>query len=113
MVWFFRRVGDDWQETKPLADLQGRRLLDPQQVLQGSTLQSRFSIRLFSLLLFRAGPEDSGIYICGSTRGWDFFYAYDLDIQEARMLSVTPRLNSSCFSIVHYCAVFAVKQQKF
>lgn len=99
VVWFFRRLGDGWQETKPLDDLLASRLLDPQQVLQGSSLQSRFSIRLFSLLLFRARPEDSGIYICGSARGGDFFYAYDLDIQEARVLSVALRSDSSCFFI--------------
>lgn len=101
VVWFFRKLGDGWQETRPLADLQGSRLLDPQQVLHGSSLLSRFSIRLFSLLIFRARPEDAGIYICGSTHGGDFFYAYDLDIQEARMLSVAPRLNLSRFSLVH------------
>lgn len=101
VVWFFRKLGDGWQETQPLADLQGSRLLDPQQVLHGSSLQSRFSIRLFSLLIFRARPDDAGIYICGSALGGDFFYAYDLDIQEARMLSVAPRLNSSRLSLVH------------
>lgn len=93
VVWFFRRLEDGWQETRPLADLQGTRLLDPQQVLHSSSLQSRFSIRLFSLLIFRARPEDAGLYICGSAHG-DFFYAYDLDIQEARMLSVAPRWSS-------------------
>lgn len=98
VVWFFRRLGDGWQETRPLADLQGSRLLDPQQVLQGSSLQSRFSIRLFSLLIFRARPEDTGLYICGSSHGGDFFYAYDLDVQEAQMLSVAPRWSSSRFS---------------
>lgn len=98
VVWFFRRLGDGWQQTKPLTDLQGSRLLEPQQVLQGSSMQSRFSVRLFSLLLFRARPQDAGIYICGSASGGDFFYAYDLDIQEAQMLSVAPRLNSFSFS---------------
>lgn len=101
VVWFFRKLGDGWQETRPLADLQGSRLLDPQQVLHSSSLLSRFSIRLFSLLIFRARSEDAGIYICGSAHGGDFFYAYDLDIQEARMLSVAPRLNSSRFSLVN------------
>lgn len=101
VVWFFRRLGDGWQETRPLADLGGSRLLDPQQVLHGSSLQSRFSIRLFSLLIFRAHPEDAGIYICGSAHGGNFFYAYDVDIQEARMLSVAPRSNPSRFSLVH------------
>ncbi|XP_041802633.1 Ig-like V-type domain-containing protein FAM187A [Chelmon rostratus] len=91
VVWFFRKHLGSSQETRALADHYGNKLLDPSRVPHGSALQSRFSIRLFSLLIFRAGPDDSGIYICGSGRR-DFFYGYDLDIQEAHTLSFTPRL---------------------
>lgn len=89
-MWFFRKHLDDSKETRALTDHHGNKLLDPEHVLHSSSLQSRFSIRLFSLLIFRAGPEDSGIYICGSAHR-DFFYGYDLDIQEARTLSSTLR----------------------
>ncbi|TKS76527.1 Ig-like V-type domain-containing protein FAM187A [Collichthys lucidus] len=91
VVWFFRKHQDNSKETRALTDHHGNKLLDPASVPHSGDLQSRFSIRLFSLLIFRAAPEDSGIYICGSTRK-DFFYGYDLDIQEARTLSSAPRL---------------------
>lgn len=90
MVWFFRKHLDDFRETRALSDHHGNKLLDPKRVPHSGSLQSRFSIRLFSLLIFRAGPDDAGVYICGSAHR-DFFYGYDLDIQEARMLSVSPR----------------------
>lgn len=90
VVWFFRKHLDNSKETRALTDHHGNKLLDPGSVPHSGDLRSRFSIRLFSLLIFRAAPEDSGIYICGSTRK-DFFYGYDLDIQEARTLSSTPR----------------------
>ncbi|XP_049436373.1 Ig-like V-type domain-containing protein FAM187A [Epinephelus fuscoguttatus] len=91
VVWFFRKHLSSSKETKALTDLHGNRLLDRSRVPHSGDLRSRFSIRLFSLLIFRAGPDDSGIYICGSVHE-DFFYGYDLDIQEARTLSFTPRL---------------------
>lgn len=90
VVWFFRKHLDDFRETRALSDHHGNKLLDPKRVPHSGSLQSRFSIRLFSLLIFRAGPDDAGVYICGSAHR-DFFYGYDLDIQEARMLSVSPR----------------------
>ncbi|XP_040007717.1 Ig-like V-type domain-containing protein FAM187A [Xiphias gladius] len=91
VVWFFRKHLGSSKETRALTDHHGNKLLDTSQVPHSGELRSRFSIRLFSLLIFRAGPHDSGIYICGSARK-DFFYGYDLDIQEARTLSLTPRL---------------------
>ncbi|XP_054466008.1 Ig-like V-type domain-containing protein FAM187A [Anoplopoma fimbria] len=97
VVWFFRKHLDGSKETRALTDHHGNRLLDPNYVPHSGELRSRFSIRLFSLLIFRAGPDDSGIYICGSVHK-DFFYGYDLDIQEARMLSFTPRLPSKSIS---------------
>ncbi|XP_034393983.1 Ig-like V-type domain-containing protein FAM187A isoform X2 [Cyclopterus lumpus] len=90
VVWFFRKHLDGSKETRALTDHHGNRLLDPNIVPHSGELRSRFSIRLFSLLIFRAGPDDSGIYICGSVHK-DFFYGYDLDIQEARTLSFISR----------------------
>ncbi|XP_040908529.1 Ig-like V-type domain-containing protein FAM187A [Toxotes jaculatrix] len=89
VVWFFRKHLGSSTETRALTDHHGNKLLDTSQIPHSANLQSRFSIRLFSLLIFRAATGDSGIYICGSARK-DFFYGYDLDIQEARMLSFTP-----------------------
>ncbi|KAF3860811.1 hypothetical protein F7725_001066 [Dissostichus mawsoni] len=90
VVWFFRKHLGGSKETRALTDHHGNSLLDLRSVPHSGDLRSRFSIRLFSLLIFRAGPDDSGIYICGSAHK-DFFYGYDLDIQEARTLSFTPR----------------------
>ncbi|XP_005918199.1 Ig-like V-type domain-containing protein FAM187A isoform X2 [Haplochromis burtoni] len=93
VVWFFRKHLERSEDTKALTDHHGNHLLDPSQVPHSGDLRSRFSIRLFSLLIFRAGPDDAGIYICGSAHK-DFFYGYDLDIQEAPTLSFTNRLAS-------------------
>ncbi|XP_054912904.1 Ig-like V-type domain-containing protein FAM187A [Poeciliopsis prolifica] len=92
VVWFFRKHWSSFDETRALTDNHGNKLLDTSQVLHSSDLRSRFSIRMFSLLIFRAGPEDSGLYICGSAHK-DFFYGYDLDIQEASTLSFPPRVS--------------------
>ncbi|XP_038577467.1 Ig-like V-type domain-containing protein FAM187A [Micropterus salmoides] len=91
VVWFFKKHLGSSKETRVLTDHHGNKLLDPSHIPHSGSLESRFSIRLFSLLIFRAGPHDSGIYICGSAHK-DFFYGYDLDIQEAHTLSFTPRL---------------------
>ncbi|KAM6957808.1 Ig-like V-type domain-containing protein FAM187A [Aplochiton taeniatus] len=85
VVWFYKRHQDSSEDTRALSDLQGTTMVDSKQVGSHGDLRSRFSIRLFSLLVFRARLEDSGLYICGSSVG-DFFYAYDLDIQEATTL---------------------------
>lgn len=90
VVWFFKKHLDSSEETRALTDHHGNKLLDTSQIPHSSDLRSRFSIRLFSLLIYRAGPDDSGIYICGSAHK-DFFYGYDVDIQEAHALSLTPR----------------------
>ncbi|XP_075948647.1 Ig-like V-type domain-containing protein FAM187A [Anarhichas minor] len=97
VVWFFRKHHGGSKETRALTDHHGNRLLDPNLVPLGGELRSRFSIRLFSLLIFRVEPDDSGIYICGSAHK-DFFYGYDLDIQEARTLSFLPRTPSEGMS---------------
>ncbi|KAM9408312.1 Ig-like V-type domain-containing protein FAM187A [Pholidichthys leucotaenia] len=93
VVWFFRGHLDRPGDTRALTDHHGIQLLDTNQVPHSDDLRSRFTIRLFSLILFRVRPDDSGIYICGSAHK-DFFYGYDLDIQEAQKLSFFPRLSS-------------------
>lgn len=90
VVWFFRKHLTGSEETRALTDFHGKMLLDTSDIPHSRDLRSRFSIRLFSLLIFRAGPADAGIYICGSDHR-DFFYAYDLDIQEAHKITFTPR----------------------
>ncbi|XP_041655862.1 Ig-like V-type domain-containing protein FAM187A [Cheilinus undulatus] len=92
VVWFFRKHLGGSEEATVLTDHHGNKLLDPSGVPHSGDLQSRFSIRLFSLLIFRAGKHDSGVYICGSAHK-DIFYGYDLDIQEAGTISFTARLS--------------------
>ncbi|KAM7411178.1 hypothetical protein PAMA_021252 [Pampus argenteus] len=94
VVWFFTKHLGGSQDTRVLTDHHGNKLLDTSKVPHSGDLRSRFSIRLFSLLIFRAGPDDSGVYICGSPHK-DFFYGYDLDIQEAHAISFTQRLTSN------------------
>lgn len=90
VVWFYRKHQAGPEATRALTDHHGNRFLDPDDVPSGADLGSRFSIRLFSLLLYRAEPGDSGLYICGSANQ-DFFYGYDLDIQEVDALALWPR----------------------
>ncbi|XP_077587957.1 Ig-like V-type domain-containing protein FAM187A isoform X1 [Stigmatopora nigra] len=90
VVWFYREHTSFSEATRALTDDNGNKLLDPSQIPHGADLRSRFSIRLFSLIIFQTSVEDSGVYICGSTQG-DYFYAYDLDIQEVQELSFTSR----------------------
>uniref|UniRef100_A0A3Q2XTQ6 Family with sequence similarity 187 member A n=1 Tax=Hippocampus comes TaxID=109280 RepID=A0A3Q2XTQ6_HIPCM len=84
VVWFFRKHQSDSEETRALSDYNGNKLLESNQITHSGDLRSRFTIRLFSLLIFRTAVDDSGIYICGSAKG-DYFYAYDLDIQEVAL----------------------------
>lgn len=90
VIWFHRKHQHGSKETRVLTDHHGNKLADPSDILHSRSLQSRFSIRLFSLLIFRAGPDDSGVYVCGSSQG-DYFYAYDLDIQEAQKVVFVQR----------------------
>ncbi|XP_068599143.1 Ig-like V-type domain-containing protein FAM187A [Brachionichthys hirsutus] len=90
VVWFFKKHLDSSAEMRALTDYHGNKLLDPSRVPHSGSLRSRFSIRLFSLLIFRAGTADAGVYICGSAYS-DFFYGYDLDIQESRRIRESPR----------------------
>ncbi|XP_029690294.1 Ig-like V-type domain-containing protein FAM187A isoform X2 [Takifugu rubripes] len=93
VTWFYRKHLDTSKDTRALTDHHGNKLVDPSGVLHSRSLQSRFSIRLFSLLIFRAGPDDSGVYVCGSSQG-DYFYGYDLDIQEAQKIDFIQRFSS-------------------
>uniref|UniRef100_A0A3B3ZIS6 Ig-like domain-containing protein n=1 Tax=Periophthalmus magnuspinnatus TaxID=409849 RepID=A0A3B3ZIS6_9GOBI len=91
VVWFYRKHLSSSEQTQALFDDHGLQVVDPESLPHSSDLRSRFSIRLFSLLVFRSSPAHSGVYICGSEHR-DFFYAYDLDIQEARRITFTDRL---------------------
>ncbi len=80
VVWYYQKqVGS--MNTKVLTDFEGTTVVESSKVGRGSDLRSRFSIRLFSLLIFRVQKADSGHYICGTASG-EFFYGYDVDIQE-------------------------------
>ncbi|XP_053279897.1 Ig-like V-type domain-containing protein FAM187A [Pleuronectes platessa] len=91
VLWFFRKHLGSSEETGALSHHHESQQLDTGQVPHSDELRSRSSIRLFSLLIFRTGPGDSGIYICGSAHK-DFFYGYDLDVQEVHRISFSPRL---------------------
>ncbi|XP_052612133.1 Ig-like V-type domain-containing protein FAM187A [Peromyscus californicus insignis] len=79
VVWYYQKhLGSS--HTTVLTDFDGRLLTEAAHVRVGSSMLVRFSIRMFSLLVFRAQPEDSGLYFCGTRKG-DYFYAYDVDIQ--------------------------------
>uniref|UniRef100_A0A8C5GLV8 Ig-like domain-containing protein n=1 Tax=Gouania willdenowi TaxID=441366 RepID=A0A8C5GLV8_GOUWI len=87
VVWFFRKHQSGAEDTRALTDHHGNRLMDSSHVSHSSDLRSRFSIRLFSLLIFRIRTHDSGLYICGSAHN-DYFYGYDVDVQEAKAVSL-------------------------
>lgn len=87
VVWYYqKRLGSS--HTKVLTDFDGRVLTEAAQVRVGSDMLVRFSIRMFSLLVFQAQPEDSGLYFCGTRKG-DYFYAYDVDIQSGEGMVAT------------------------
>ncbi|XP_004597432.2 Ig-like V-type domain-containing protein FAM187A [Ochotona princeps] len=89
VVWYYQKhLGSG--HTRVLTDFDGRVLTEAAQVRAGSDMLVRFSIRMFSLLVFRAQPEDSGLYFCGTQRG-DYFYAYDVDIQSSEGMVATFR----------------------
>uniref|UniRef100_A0AAV2J454 Ig-like domain-containing protein n=1 Tax=Knipowitschia caucasica TaxID=637954 RepID=A0AAV2J454_KNICA len=84
VVWYFAKHVSNSEQDE----------YQPVKVMAASSLPHRaegethFSIRLFSLLLFSSSSADSGLYVCGSKQR-DFFYAYDLDIQEAHKITFT------------------------
>lgn len=82
VVWYFQKhLGPD--DAKVLTDFSGTAITDSSKVGSEVNLRERFSIRLFSLLIFRAQQDDSGHYVCGTASG-QFFYGYDVDVQVAR-----------------------------
>ncbi|XP_035255056.1 Ig-like V-type domain-containing protein FAM187A [Anguilla anguilla] len=89
VVWYYQKHlrGD---EARVLTDFEGTVLVDSSRVGRGTDLRTRFSIRLFSLLIFRAQEADSGHYLCGTASG-QFFYGYDIDVQRARRVSFPRR----------------------
>ncbi|XP_056608591.1 Ig-like V-type domain-containing protein FAM187A [Triplophysa dalaica] len=80
VVWYYQKqIGS--VNTKVLTDFEGTTVVESSKVGRGSDLRSRFTIRLFSLLIFRVQKDDSGHYICGTSSG-EFFYGYSVDVQE-------------------------------
>ncbi|XP_063158049.1 Ig-like V-type domain-containing protein FAM187A [Candoia aspera] len=86
VVWYFQKSMGS-QQTKVLTDFDGTLIVDSSHVKVGSDMLRRFSIRMFSLIVFRVQVEDSGHYICGTKKG-DFFYGYDIDVQPSRGIAV-------------------------
>uniref|UniRef100_A0A6J0U1A5 Ig-like V-type domain-containing protein FAM187A n=1 Tax=Pogona vitticeps TaxID=103695 RepID=A0A6J0U1A5_9SAUR len=86
VVWYFQKnMGS--QQTKILTDFDGTLVVDSSHIKVGSDMLRRFSIRMFSLIVFRVQVEDSGHYICGTKKG-DFFYGYDVDVQPSKGIAV-------------------------
>ncbi|XP_058230172.1 Ig-like V-type domain-containing protein FAM187A [Hemibagrus wyckioides] len=82
VVWYYQKhLGPD--DAKVLTDFSGTAITDSSKTGSEVNLRERFSIRLFSLLIFRAQQDDSGHYVCGTASG-QFFYGYDVDVQVAR-----------------------------
>ncbi|XP_066192704.1 Ig-like V-type domain-containing protein FAM187A [Sylvia atricapilla] len=86
VVWYFQKNLHS-QETTVLTDFNGTVTVDSSHIRAGSDLLKRFSIRMFSLIVFRAQEGDSGHYLCGTKEGL-FFYGYDVDVQPTRQITV-------------------------
>ncbi|XP_063260977.1 Ig-like V-type domain-containing protein FAM187A [Prinia subflava] len=86
VVWYFQKKLHS-HETTVLTDFNGTVIVDSSDVRAGSDLLKRFSIRMFSLIVFRAQVRDSGHYLCGTKDGL-FFYGYDVDVQPTRHITV-------------------------
>ncbi|XP_073537659.1 Ig-like V-type domain-containing protein FAM187A [Phyllobates terribilis] len=81
VVWYYqKRTGS--KKTWVLTDFNGTVQFDAESIQDRSEIVFRFTIRMFSLIVFKAQLEDSGNYICGS-RDEHFFYGYNIDIQES------------------------------
>ncbi|KAI7803174.1 hypothetical protein IRJ41_003592 [Triplophysa rosa] len=97
VVWYYQKqIGS--VNTKVLTDFQGTTVVESSKVGRGSDLRSRFSIRLFSLLIFRVQKGDSGHYICGTTSG-EFFYGYSVDVQEVHQVSEPSTMRKKPFQV--------------
>lgn len=90
VVWYYQRRLRGAAGARVLTDFEGTVLVDGSRVGRGEEPRRRFSLRLFSLLLFRAQESDSGHYVCGTSAG-RFFYGYHIDVQRAVRVSLPPR----------------------
>ncbi|NXD15658.1 F187A protein, partial [Nothocercus nigrocapillus] len=86
VVWYFQK-DEGSHQTTVLTDFAGTVVVDSGHIHVGSDVLKRFSIRMFSLIVFRAQVRDSGLYLCGTKKG-DFFYGYDVDVQSTRGITV-------------------------
>ncbi|NXS27818.1 F187A protein, partial [Pomatostomus ruficeps] len=86
VVWYFQKNLHS-HETTVLTDFNGTVVVDSSHIRAGSDLLKRFSIRMFSLIVFRAQVRDSGHYLCGTKEGL-FFYGYDVDVQPTSKITV-------------------------
>ncbi|NXY00123.1 F187A protein, partial [Centropus bengalensis] len=86
VVWYFQKSRGS-PKTEVLTDFDGNVVVDSGRIRAGSDLLKRFSIRMFSLIVFQAEVTDSGHYLCGTKKG-DFFYGYDVDVQPSDHMAV-------------------------
>ncbi|KFQ82241.1 Ig-like V-type domain-containing protein FAM187A, partial [Phaethon lepturus] len=86
VIWYFQKSMGS-HETTVLTDFAGTVFVDSGHIHAGSNILKRFSIRMFSLIVFRAQVTDSGHYLCGTKKG-DFFYGYDVDVQPTKHITV-------------------------
>ncbi|XP_075299629.1 Ig-like V-type domain-containing protein FAM187A isoform X2 [Opisthocomus hoazin] len=86
VVWYFQKDMNT-HKTTVLSDFAGTLTVDSGHIRAGSSVLKRFSIRMFSLIVFQAQVTDSGHYLCGTEKG-DFFYGYDVDVQPTKNIVV-------------------------
>lgn len=86
VTWYFQKSMGS-HKTTVLTDFAGNMIVDSGHIRAGSDMLKRFSIRMFSLIVFRAQVTDSGHYLCGTKEG-DFFYGYDVDVQPTKSITV-------------------------
>ncbi|KAM3922996.1 Ig-like V-type domain-containing protein FAM187A [Leptodactylus fuscus] len=82
VVWYYQKNAGN-KKIRVLTDFNGTVQLDVSNVRGSTDIVFRFSIRMFSLIVFKAQIDDSGNYMCGSRDG-HFFYGYNVDIQNSR-----------------------------
>ncbi|NXX85482.1 F187A protein, partial [Urocolius indicus] len=86
VVWYFQKAAGG-RRAAVLTDFAGTVVVDSGHIHAGSDVLQRFSIRMFSLVVFRAQVRDSGHYLCGTESG-HFFYGYDVDVQPTERIAV-------------------------
>ncbi|XP_063802801.1 Ig-like V-type domain-containing protein FAM187A [Pseudophryne corroboree] len=82
VVWYYQKnLGGEL--SRVFTDINGGTRLDSKNLHSNTDALLRFSMQMFDLVIFKAQVKDSGHYLCGT---WDkqFFYGYDIDIQESR-----------------------------